>query len=243
MKDHVARQPRGPRLKHQYVAAEIREAIISGAYADGTLLPGENVLAEKFSVSRSTIRGALEGLAADKLINTRTGVGSFVTFDGATLDQVPGWGLALAMGGVAAAVEIVRAERIVDPELAAEVASSSLNFLALDRVRRLSDGRAISLERSRVPAAGALGRVPEDGLLDDSLTATMAAAGVVPASGEQWIAVAPLNAEDARLLGRDPGALFLTAVRLARDANGEFVEKVVSWLDPERFRLHVRFGS
>ena len=140
MKDHVAREPRGPRLKHQYVAAEIRQAIISGTYADGTLLPGENVLAEKFSVSRSTIRGALEGLAADKLINTRTGVGSFVTFDGATLDQVPGWGLALAMGGVAAAVEIVRAERIVDPELAAEVASSSLNFLALDRVRRLSDG-------------------------------------------------------------------------------------------------------
>ena len=71
----------------------------------------------------------------------------------------------------------------------------------------------------------------------------MAAAGVVPASGEQWIAVAPLNAEDARLLDREPGALFLTAVRLARDANGEFVEKVVSWLDPERFRLHVRFGS
>jgi GntR family transcriptional regulator len=127
--------------------------------------------------------------------------------------------------------------------LAAEVASSSLNFLALDRVRRLSDGQAISLERSRVPAVGALARVPEEGLLDDSLTATMAAAEIIPASGEQWIAVAPLNAEDARLLDREPGALFLTAVRLARDSDGGFVEKVVSWLDPDRFRLHVRFGS
>ncbi len=243
MKNHASRQVRGGRLKHQYVAEEIRSAIVSGAYADGTLLPGENVLAELFSVSRSTIRGALEGLAADKMIRTRSGVGSVVTFDGAQLDQVPGWGLALAMGGVAAAVEVIRAERIVDPELAAEVASSSLNFLALDRMRRLSDGQAISLERSRVPAVGALAAVPEVGLLEDSLTATMAAAGLVPASGEQWIAVAPLNAEDARLLDRDPGALFLTAVRLARDAEGGFVEKVISWLDPDRFRLHVRFGS
>ncbi|MET0475097.1 MAG: GntR family transcriptional regulator [Mycobacterium sp.] len=243
MESRSTRRTRGPRLKHQYVAAEIRAAIVSGAYADGTLLPGENVLAEKFSVSRSTIRGALEGLAADNLISTRTGVGSFVTFDGATLDQVPGWGLALAMGGVMAAAEIIRAERIVDPELAAEVASASLNFLALERVRRLGDGTAISLERSRVPAVGALGRVPEEGLLDDSLSATMTAAGVVPASGEQWIAVAPLSADDARLLGREPGALFLNAVRLARDADGGFVEKVVSWLDPERFRLHVRFGG
>ena len=243
MVDHAGGRTRGPRLKHQYVAAEIREAIVSGTYADGTLLPGENELAERFSVSRSTIRGALEGLAADKLIDTRTGVGSFVTFDGASLDQVPGWGMALAMGGVAADVEVIRAERIVDPELAAEVASASLNFLALDRVRRLGDGHAISLERSRVPAVGALAKVPEEGLLDDSLTATMTAAGVVAASGEQWIAVAPLGADDARLLGREPGTLFLTAVRLARNADGEFAEKVVSWLDPERFRLHVRFGG
>ncbi|BBY30680.1 GntR family transcriptional regulator [Mycolicibacterium sediminis] len=243
MVGHTTGNRRGPRLKHQYVAAEIREAIMTGAYADGTLLPGENVLAEKFSVSRSTIRGALEGLAADNLIATRTGIGSFVTFDGASLDQVPGWGLALAMGGVDADVEIIRAETVVDPELAAEVTSASLEFLALDRIRRLSDGRAISLERSRVPATGVLARVPEDGLVDDSLTATMNAAGVVAASGDQWIAVAPLNAEDARLLGRERGTVFLTAVRLARDADGGFVEKVVSWLDPERFRLHVRFGG
>jgi GntR family transcriptional regulator len=242
MVDHTS-SGRGPRLKHQYVADEIREAIRSGTYADGTLLPGENVLAKKFSVSRSTIRGALEGLAADNLIDTRTGVGSVVTFDGADLDQGPGWGLALAMGGIAAQVETIRAERIVDPELAAEVASPSLTFLALDRVRRLTDGHAISLERSRVPAVGRLARVPEEGLVNESLTATMTDAGVVPSSGEQWIAVAPLNAEDARLLDREPGTLFLTTVRLARDANGDFVEKVVSWLDPERFRLHVKFGA
>jgi GntR family transcriptional regulator len=243
MSKHVEGASRGPQLKHQFVAAKIREAIVSGAYADGTLLPGENALAERFAVSRTTVRGALERLAADKLIDTRTGVGSFVTFDGASLDQVPGWGLALAMGGVAAEVDIIRAERIFDPELAAEVASPSLNFLALDRIRRLSDGHAISLERSRVPATGVLAQVPEDGLIDDSLTATMAAAGVVPTSGEQWIAVAPLGVEDAKLLGRQPGAQFLTSVRVAKDADGAFAEKVVSWLDPERFRLHVRFGD
>jgi GntR family transcriptional regulator len=118
-----------------------------------------------------------------------------------------------------------------------------MEFLALDRVRRLADGTAVSLERSRVPAVGIIGTVPQTGLVEESLSKTMAEAGLVAESGEQWIAVAALSAEDARILGREAGELFLNSVRVARDADGRFVEKVVSWLDPERFRLHMTFGS
>jgi GntR family transcriptional regulator len=231
-------------LKRREVAGRLREAILSGEHPNGSLLPGENELARRFSVSRSTIRGALEGLARDNLIETQTGIGSFVTFDGRALSQSPSWGLALAMTGVHTRAEIVRMERVVDPDLAAAVGTRSMEFLALDRIRRLTDdGTAVSLERSRVPAVGAVAQALERGLVDDSLSETMTAAGLVPARGDQWIAVAALGEDDARLLGRAPGAQFLNTTRIARDADGGFVEKVVSWLDPTRFRLHVSFGA
>ncbi len=239
----VTTRPRSS-LKRQEVSGRLRDAILSGEHPTGSLLPGENELARRFAVSRSTIRSALEGLARDNLIETQTGVGSFVTFDGRSLSQSPSWGLALAMTGIHTRAEIVRIERVVDPDLAATIGARSMEFLVLDRIRRLiDDGTAVSLERSRVPAVGALAAAPEAGLIDDSLSATMTAAGLVPARGDQWIAVAELGADDAHLLGREAGEQFLNTTRIARDADGGFVEKVVSWLDPKRFRLHVSFGG
>jgi GntR family transcriptional regulator len=233
----------GHRLKRHEIAGDLRAAIVAGTYPHGTLLPGENELAQRYSVSRSTIRGALGGLVDDSLIETRTGVGSFVTFDGMSLDKSPSWGRALAASGVDAAVEIIRLEQIADPELAVAVGTPSLQFVAIDRIRRLADGTAISLERSRVPAVGAVAEAPEHGLVADSLSQTMAAAGLVPARGDQWIAAAALDSANATLLGREPGQWFLNSVRIARNADNRFVEKVVSWLDPTHFRLHVSFGS
>ncbi|WP_022885512.1 GntR family transcriptional regulator [Glaciibacter superstes] len=230
-------------LKGKEIASQLREAIIAGSYGNGALLPGENELAHKFAVSRGTIRRALQGLAQDRLIHTQSGVGSFVTFDGHQLSASSSWGSALAVSGVRVQTEILRMERIVDPELAAGVGSSSIEFLALDRVRHVVDGRAVSIERSRVPAIGAVGAAPEKGLIDGSLSATMAEAGLITHSGEQWISVAPLGDADARTLGRVPGDLFLHSIRIARDLDGNFVEKVVSWLDPDRFRLHMNFGA
>ncbi len=230
-------------LKRQEIAGELRAAILSGAYRNGSLLPGENELAQRFAVSRGTIRRALDALAEEDLIDTRTGIGSFVTFDGQELGDTPSWGRALTVSGTVNRTDVLRAELVRDPDLAASVGSGGMDFLALDRVRRLEDGTAVSLERSRVPALGRVADVPLDGLVDDSLTQTMAAAGLVPAQGDEWIAVTTLDDADAALMGRRPGEAFLHAVRIARDADGRFVEKVVSLLDPQRFRLHLTFGS
>jgi GntR family transcriptional regulator len=230
-------------LKRQAIAEELRAEIRSGAYRNGSLLPGENELAQRFAVSRGTIRRALDALAEEELIDTRTGVGSFVTFDGQELGDNPSWGRALTVSGTVNRTDVLRAEVVRDPELAASVSASGMDFLALDRVRRLEDGTAVSLERSRVPAVGRVADVPFDGLVDDSLTQTMQAAGLLPAQGDEWIAVTTLDDADAALMGRRPGEAFLHAVRIARDADGRFVEKVVSLLDPQRFRLHLTFGA
>lgn len=65
-------------LYHQ-VAEHLRELIGSGELATGTLLPNEIELARTFSLSRPTMRQALDELVRDGLISRRRGVGTVVT--------------------------------------------------------------------------------------------------------------------------------------------------------------------
>ena len=73
----TARQVVRPRAQ---VEAQIREAILSGQFGQGEKLPPETELAEKFGVSRPTVREALGSLVTAGLIRKVPGVsgGSFV---------------------------------------------------------------------------------------------------------------------------------------------------------------------
>lgn len=62
------------------IAAGLRKSILAGDLASDERLPGEQELAERFGVSRPTIREALKRLAAQNLIRSRRGPtgGTFV---------------------------------------------------------------------------------------------------------------------------------------------------------------------
>jgi DNA-binding GntR family transcriptional regulator/predicted GNAT family acetyltransferase len=55
--------------------------IVSGIYEKSSLLPAETVLAEKYHVSRNTLRQALTILTQDGYIYKRQGKGTYVSFD------------------------------------------------------------------------------------------------------------------------------------------------------------------
>ena len=55
--------------------------IKSGVYQKGSLLPGENVLAAAYEVSRNTLRQALTILCQDGYIYKRQGKGTYVSYD------------------------------------------------------------------------------------------------------------------------------------------------------------------
>ncbi|KAF1011788.1 MAG: putative transcriptional regulator PhnF [Pseudomonas fluorescens] len=227
--------------KKKRVVDELIRRIEGGEMADGFLLPGEHQLAEEFDVSRGTLREALAELKRRSYIATQSGVGSIVTFDGMVLDQRSGWAQALADSGAQVEAEILRLEAVTRSDLLSRFGTE--RFIALDRVRRLPDGVAVSLERSLMPATGGLESLPRVGLIDNSLTITLAAYGYVGATGDQWIGAEPLNEEDARLLGRPVGTVFLKAQRATYDRQDRFMEHVESLLDPLHFRLHLQFGS
>jgi len=159
--------------KKQQVVNELVRQIESGLMEDGYVLPGEQKLAQELGVSRSTLHKALMELERRKYIARRTAGGSVVTFDGIPLDQKNGWAHALASTGARIHTEQLKLEAVDRPELNLQFGMSQ--FIMLERRRRRDDGTAISLERSLIPATGGLEGLPGVGMIDDSLTITLAA--------------------------------------------------------------------
>ena len=60
---------------YRKVAEDVKAAIAAGEYAAGARLPSESELAERYSVSRGTIRQAFAALRADGVIASRRGRG------------------------------------------------------------------------------------------------------------------------------------------------------------------------
>lgn len=81
----IASVVRGPRLSDE-VARRLGAAIRDGDFLPGARLPSEKELAERFDVSRVVVREAMSRLKSDELIETRQGLGAFVS-------AVPGRGL------------------------------------------------------------------------------------------------------------------------------------------------------
>src|ERR1700677_3787905 len=69
----AADQAVAPSSLYRKVAEDIKAAIAAGWYAAGTRLPSESELAERYSVSRGTIRQAFAALRADGVIASRRG--------------------------------------------------------------------------------------------------------------------------------------------------------------------------
>lgn len=69
---------RAPRLSDE-VARQLGGAIRSGKFAPGDRLPSEKELAEQFEVSRMVVREAMSRLKSDALVETRQGLGAFVS--------------------------------------------------------------------------------------------------------------------------------------------------------------------
>jgi DNA-binding FadR family transcriptional regulator len=67
------------RTSHAQVVDELGKSIVSGAFPVGSILPGDNELAERFKVSRTVLRESMKTLAAKGLVFPRARVGTKVT--------------------------------------------------------------------------------------------------------------------------------------------------------------------
>lgn len=228
--------------KSEHVARALEREIRAGHVSHGDQLGSEGALMRRFSVSRNTVRRGLEILTRQGLITTRTGIGSFVTYDGTTIDSKNGWTVALSHGEGAVETRLLGIS-MGQSEFADRELGTVQDYLCIDRLRHCQRARqGISLERSRLPWRAEYTPILSDGLRDGSLNATLAAIGLFSFNGKEMASVIPsLTQVDADIMGRRAGTPMLRMVRVTRLADGSALEVVESILDPERFGLRIEF--
>jgi GntR family transcriptional regulator len=225
---------------YRKVAEDIKAAIAAGSYAAGTRLPSESELAERYSVSRGTIRQAFAALRADGVIASRRGARRVVI--GAARVQSFGellsfsrW--ARAMGEVPGGKVVSLIRRPSTPVEAERLAIPADSLIYhLTRVRLLS-GRPVMIERGAYPDAVGMLLADMD-LVHDSVTERLEEHGIVFADAEHVIDAVPASAEDARLLGVNPRVPMLRERRHTTDLAGVPVE----WSDDRYLGSAVAFG-
>ena len=216
---------RSPSL-YRKVAEDIKAAIAAGDYAAGTRLPSEHELAERYSVSRGTIRQAFAALRANGVIASRRGARRVVVGG----PRVQSFGELLsfsrwvrAMGEVPGGRVVAMRRRRAKPAEAERLAlPAGAQVYHLTRVRLLS-GHPVMIERGTYPdRVGVL--VAGMDLEKDSITERLEELGVVFADAEHVIDAVAASAEDARLLGVRPRVPMLRERRLTTDLAGRPVE-------------------
>jgi DNA-binding GntR family transcriptional regulator len=202
--------------RYQQIADELRNRIRAGGFAAGRLLPSESNLSDEFSVSRVTVRRALEQLRDVGLIDSRQGLGWFVAGDPvrqplAELDTIEGQ---LAANGAIATRRVLDFAFVDAPSRVAEVLGESRVL----EVRRLSLADGEPFARVTVWCPEAVGSrlsrqdveaLPFYELLDVALR-----------GAEQTIGAAAASPQDAALLGVPPGSPVLVCERITRTDRG-----------------------
>lgn len=206
-------------FRYLAIAEDLKERITAGEFQAGQLLPSESELGKRFSVSRVTVRKALEALREDGLIESRQGFGWFVAIN--LLRQT--LGRLGTIEGQMAANGVTPERRILDfgfVEATKEVAET-LGTTTVLRVRRLNlaDGMPFARVTVWVPEdlAGDISRrVVERTSFYESLPVTLGGA-------EQTIGAAAAGDDDALLLGIPPGSPVLRCERRTRSVDGRVV--------------------
>jgi GntR family transcriptional regulator len=225
---------------YRKVAADIKAAIAAGTYPPGASLPSEAELAERYSVSRGTVRQAFAALRADGVIASRRGARRVVIGG----PRVQSFGELLSFSRWAQAIGEVPTGHVVSlerrPATTAEAERLGLpdgaDVYYLVRVRQLS-GRPVMLERAVYPEkVGVL--VAGFDLATESIAGRLEDLGVVFTDAEHVIDAVPASADDARWLGVRAGVPLLRERRFTTDRSGQPVE----WSDDRYLGTETAFS-
>lgn len=228
--------PKGLAL-HKQLFMVLSDEIARGLYPS-RFLPSEEVLCERFGVSRITVRRALADLAQLGVVERRHGRGTYVRADPSQALRSPSLQFMEAVkarGSTPAAVDVVKFERVVPPPDIAAILQLGPQEQAVNvvRVRINAEGRPASLTDVWVPA-----RV--DGRFSKAMFKKKAVYEVLVEQGVQFGRVVQMfsatvsDPERARLLQTDVGEALLKLVRLVHDNQSLPVLYLVAHLPAHR---------
>jgi GntR family transcriptional regulator len=219
--------------------------LVAGRLAPGEKLPNENDLAERFAVSRATVREAVLRLLEAGYLARRHGSGTYVTKAPRSrhaLDTTVSYTAMIREAGHEPG-ETVLTKLVRDPDEDERTAldlPEGESVLEVERVR-LADRRPVIYSRDRIPAA--LLKGVSDEALESSLYALLDSAGhpVRRASAELLPTLA--DAKLSRLLEIKRGTPLLRIDQVDYDARGRAVMLSLEWHVADAFELIVNRKS
>lgn len=232
---------------YQRLARDLRTAILQHDYPEGTRLPTEAELAQKYELSRQTVRRAFQDLVAEGMVHRTPGRGTFASprqgqylRQFGSVDDLMGLSLDTTMQLVSPLA------RRVDVDAAGRLGLRSdrvdvVTFLRLHddvpfcrtTVHLPPDVGALLADVPELARLGARSRSTVLGLLDERLADPIAEA-------EQSITVATAGAVVAEQLGCESDHALLRIDRTYQSTTGRPVELAVSHFLPEHYSYRVR---
>ncbi|MEU4387063.1 GntR family transcriptional regulator [Promicromonospora sp. NPDC023805] len=192
--------PRGAdqRPRHEQVAAELREQILSGDLAPGAQLPSTAQLMDRFDAANATVQRALKSLKDEGFLDSRVGKGVYVRNQpplvidtGAYLPPDGSFSYQLLdVGIVAPPADVATALRLTDGEQAV-------------RRRRilLHDGQPLELSASYYPSSFAEGtRLAASGKIPGGAPKILADLGMPPRAFVDRVSARPPTRDEVETL-------------------------------------------
>lgn len=224
---------------HFQIRDLLKQEIADGAYQEK--VPSERELMERFAVSRTTIREAINHLVNDGILEKVHGKGTFIKHD----KQVHEW-----LHAIHSLTDTVKSmgmkpgskllfSGVVDPP-AAVASSMQKDRLHLIKRLRTADGEPIAieshyygLELGAALEAYDLHNITIYEVLENDLHVTMHEA-------EQAITCKPLQSGDAEELELESGINGLMVDRLIKDSAGQPIEYYMSVVKPEMYVFRLK---
>jgi GntR family transcriptional regulator len=233
--------PAGSQPLYQQLQRAIREAIESHALAPDDALPAERQIASDLSVSRITVRKALDGLVEEGLLVRRQGSGNFVA---ARIEKnfakLTSFSEDMrARGRVPTSVWLKRAEGTVTPEEALTLRLSPGTPVYRFHRLRYADEAPMSLEYTTVVASC----LPSIEAVDSSLYEALQQVGSRPVRALQRLRALLLNAEQAKLLHAHEGDAGLLVERVGFLRDGQAVEYCQSYYRGDTYDFVAELSS
>lgn len=231
---------------HLQLRNMLRDQITEGPYRPGEAFPTEREVAERFRVSRTTVREALAELAQDGFLVRRQGKGTFVARTRAVFDatRLSSFSEDMQRRGLQAGGRILDVrEEVPEADVAAHFGRDVRRVRRIDRLR-FAGGEPISLQQSFLPLPRFC--FPVEALAESSLYRLLERRfGVFVASADEVISAEVASVADAALLDIEEGAPLLCVRRFAFAQTGDAVEfaRIRYRADRYEFSVHQRRGG
>lgn len=226
-------------LYHQ-LADQLKHAIADGALPKGTYLGNEIVLAERWQVSRPTVRRAIQDLVDEGLLVRRRGIGTQVVNDQVRRAfSLSSLHADLTAAGRTPTTEVLAlAARPAPPDVAADLElRPGDDVVELVRLRS-ANGRPLAIMHNWL-VADVAGALTTEALEAHSLYELLRAAGVRPHYALQRLGAKVATAQEADRLLLAPGAALVTMHRIMQDDTGRLVEVAHTVYDAEHYSVEM----